>query len=208
MQPSCSGQDIIIERSDYRPNVGLCVVNKQGLVFAARRVDDPDSWQMPQGGIDDGEQPVSAALRELREETNMENVEVVASMSQWVHYVFPTVSRSTTPGVFYRYKGQKQKWYMLRFNGDDSEIDLDANHKEFLEWRWLPLDYVAANVVPFKKHVYLQLAAEFGPIIQHLVRKGTVGFGPVRKQHTRRAARLQHAWLLGLRNSVSSPGLH
>lgn len=154
----------------YRPNVGLCVVHEtKGLVFAARRVDDDSgAWQMPQGGIDKGEEPRTAALRELEEETGIkpEHVEVVGELDEWLSYEFPTSVRKKFKKKVYR--GQTQKWFLLKFTGAEEDIDLAARgeeHREFSEWCWLPLGQVSTEVVHFKREVYRQVNLKFAPAI-------------------------------------------
>jgi putative (di)nucleoside polyphosphate hydrolase len=155
------------ELSEFRPNVGVCLVNDEGLVFAATRVDDPGrSWQMPQGGIDAGEAPLQAALRELAEETSVVSVEPLAELPVWLTYEFPTHVRCTFSGEWAAYKGQAQRWFLLRFTGSDAEINLKTAHREFNHWRWMPLEQLPGSVISFKQDVYARVAQEFGPIIQ------------------------------------------
>ncbi|KAF6252416.1 NUDIX hydrolase domain-like protein [Scenedesmus sp. NREL 46B-D3] len=152
---------------DYRPNVGVCLVNRHGMVFAATRVDDPTkSWQMPQGGIDPGEEPLAAAVRELQEETSISSVQVLAEAQRWLSYDFPPEARARLSSYWARYKGQAQRWFLFKFTGDDSEVDLATSHREFSEWRWMPLEQLPGAVVPFKKPVYEAVLAEFGPAVE------------------------------------------
>eukprot|EP00878_Enallax_costatus_P010073 GHUV01010514.1.p1 GENE.GHUV01010514.1~~GHUV01010514.1.p1 ORF type:complete len:223 (+),score=45.19 GHUV01010514.1:161-829(+) len=158
------------ELADYRPNVGVCVVNTEGLVFAARRCKDPTpTWQMPQGGIDEGETPLQAALRELTEETSIHSIELLAEAPDWLHYDFPPEVRQRLHGTWERYKGQAQRWFLFKFTGDDSEVNLDTAHKEFSEWRWMPLKELPDVVIPFKRKIYKAVAAHFSPLIQQHV---------------------------------------
>mmetsp|Transcript_14555 Transcript_14555/g.28143 ORF Transcript_14555/g.28143 Transcript_14555/m.28143 type:complete len:279 (-) Transcript_14555:130-966(-) len=166
----------------YRDNVGMCVVNERGLVFAARRVDDPKgTWQMPQGGIDKGEDAKEAALRELEEETGIKasRVKFVGEVDEWLAYDFPTsvkqklAKRAAKKKAFKKvvFKGQKQKWFLLKFDGSDSDIDLIARgeeHREFSEWCWVPLDHLSTQIVHFKKEVYEEVSKSFCPLIQDL----------------------------------------
>ena len=143
----------------YRPCAGLCVINRKGLVFIGRRTDGPEHidethvWQMPQGGIDEGEKPYPAALRELYEETSIKSVEKLGEIKDWLTYDIPNKIGSKAWNG--KYRGQKQKWYALRFTGKDSEIDIDnpggGHEPEFVEWRWEPMENLPDLVVPFKR---------------------------------------------------------
>ena len=143
----------------YRPCVGMMVLNREGLVFIGRRTDGPEHidathvWQMPQGGIDEGEDPYPAALRELYEETSIRSVEKLGEIADWLTYDIPRdIVGQAWKG---KYRGQKQKWYALRFTGDDSEIDVahpgGGHEPEFVEWRWEPMERLPDLVVPFKR---------------------------------------------------------
>ena len=153
----------------YRPCVGTMVLNGEGRVFVGRRTSgdeqlDPDvahSWQMPQGGIDAGEEPLRAALRELREETNITSVTLIGESRDWLTYDLPpALIGKAWKG---RFRGQRQKWYALRFTGSDAEIDIadPAGHPEFVAWRWAALAELTDLVVPFKRQVYAAIVAEF-----------------------------------------------
>ncbi|WP_207101815.1 RNA pyrophosphohydrolase [Paracoccus shandongensis] len=145
----------------YRPCAGVVLINADGLVFAGRRIDMPGAWQMPQGGIDKGETPREAALRELSEETGVssDNVEVVAETPGWVYYDLPPeLLGKVWKG---RYGGQRQKWVLMRFGGTDADIRLDTDHPEFEEWRWMPAAALLENIVPFKRGVYEEVLATF-----------------------------------------------
>jgi putative (di)nucleoside polyphosphate hydrolase len=157
----------------YRPCVGVMVINRDGLVFIGRRiggqehVDATHSWQMPQGGIDKGEDPWDAALRELYEETNIRSVEKLGEAPQWLSYDLPPIiAGQAWKG---KYRGQTQKWYALRFTGDDGEIDIAqpaGGHKpEFLEWRWEPANNLPGLVIPFKRKIYQDVVAAFAPFL-------------------------------------------
>lgn len=155
---------------EYRRSTGICLVNRQGLVFAARRVDDPHgTWQMPQGGIDYLENPMVAAVRELHEETGIRSARIVAAKDSWLSYDSPTCTRSQFTGGWVRYKGQTQKWFLMSFYGTEAEVDLERHGvQEFSEYRWLPLEVIPSQVVSFKQGVYTEVHREFGPIIDSM----------------------------------------
>jgi putative (di)nucleoside polyphosphate hydrolase len=153
----------------YRPSVGVTLFNHAGLVFVGRRLGGPEHpdlthfWQLPQGGIDPGEEPWPAAVRELREETNIRTVERIGEIAEWLTYDIPRgLVGEAWSG---KYRGQKQKWFAMRFLGADSEIDVanpDGTHEpEFSDWRWEPLQNVPNLIVPFKRAVYERVASEF-----------------------------------------------
>ena len=149
----------------YRPCAGVLLLNAQGRVFVGRRIDMvQEAWQMPQGGIDRGEAPRDAALRELEEETGVapEKVELLAETRAWLRYDLPPhLIRRVWRG---RYRGQEQKWFAARFLGTDADIDIAATrHPEFSDWRWSPADALAANAVSFKRALYEAVIAEFRP---------------------------------------------
>jgi putative (di)nucleoside polyphosphate hydrolase len=153
----------------YRPCAGLTVFNRDGLVFIGRRksgpehIDDTHVWQMPQGGIDEGEDPFQGALRELHEETSIKSVEKLGEIPGWVTYDIPRdIVGAAWKG---KYRGQKQKWYALRFIGDDREIDIahpaGGHEPEFIAWRWEKIERLPELVVPFKRPAYEQVVKEF-----------------------------------------------
>jgi putative (di)nucleoside polyphosphate hydrolase len=150
----------------YRPNVGMMLVNPAGRVFVARRIDTPvESWQMPQGGIDEGEDPRAAALRELEEEIGTAKAEIVAETGGWLRYDIP----SALAGKLWkgRWKGQRQKWFLLRFTGADRDIDLATSHPEFDAWRWVEPLLLPDLIIPFKRQTYRDVLAEFTPHLEH-----------------------------------------
>lgn len=156
----------------YRPCVGVMLINRDGLVFIGKRKKERGKalpshpWQMPQGGIDDGEAPQAAALRELHEETNVRSVSVLAETAGWHRYDIPQ-----TYGPKARvWRGQTQKWFALRFDGPEEEIDVlrpgNGRHRaEFSEWRWVKAFELPALVVPFKRDVYVHVLGEFAPFV-------------------------------------------
>jgi putative (di)nucleoside polyphosphate hydrolase len=150
----------------YRPNVGVVLIDPRGMVFAGQRYDqEVPAWQMPQGGIDAGETPVEAALRELEEETGVAPrlVEVLAETADWLAYDLPPDLAARIWGG--RYRGQAQKWVALRFLGTDADIDIARHHKEFSRWRWLPPDAVVDGIIPFKRAIYAAVLSEFRPLL-------------------------------------------
>ncbi|KAL9676540.1 hypothetical protein QQ045_004754 [Rhodiola kirilowii] len=154
----------------YRRNVGLCLINPSKKIFAASRLDVPESWQMPQGGIDEGEDPVHAAIRELREETGVTSAEVVAEVPYWLTYDFPPQVREKLRQQWGSdWKGQAQKWFLFKFTGKDEEINLlgDGTEKpEFGEWSWMSPEQVIELAVEFKKPVYNEVLSVFTPHLQ------------------------------------------
>lgn len=145
----------------YRPCVGVMLVNDQGHVFVGQRKDsEVAAWQMPQGGIDKGEDPQDAALRELWEETGVtaDLVQIETGTADWVYYDLPP----ELLGKIWKgkYRGQKQLWFRMRFLGRDDQINIETEHPEFAEWAWLPPDQLVANIVPFKREVYARVVAE------------------------------------------------
>lgn len=146
----------------YRPNVGLALFSGAGHVFLGRRINGRGAfqWQMPQGGIDDGEAPADAALRELEEEVGVSSklVDILEETSDWLHYEFPSEVRRRMPGPFI---GQRQKWFALRFKGSDGDIRLDKHTPEFDAWRWARLEESPGLIVPFKRPIYEDVAKRF-----------------------------------------------
>ena len=139
-----------------RNGVGVVVLNQENKVFVAKRIDNPkDFWQMPQGGVDDGEDFLKAAYRELEEETSIKSVELIKELDGMITYELP----DRLLGIIWKgkYRGQKQKWFLMRFNGDDKEININTRHPEFLDWKWIELDQLTKVVVDFKLHVYKEV---------------------------------------------------
>ena len=147
-----------------RDGVGIIVLNKDNKVFVAKRIDNPKNfWQMPQGGVDKGENFLSAAYRELEEETSIKSVRLIKEIDKTTTYLLP----KNLLGVIWKgkYKGQKQKWFLMRFLGSDNEININTNKPEFLEWKWIDLDMITEVVVDFKLEVYKTLQKEVKSII-------------------------------------------
>jgi putative (di)nucleoside polyphosphate hydrolase len=151
----------------YRQGVGLLLVNHDRLVFVGRRIDQSaEAWQMPQGGIDDGEDARTAAIRELGEEIGTTRADIVAESRDWIPYDLPpAIADKVWKGKF---RGQMQKWFLLRFRGRDSDIRLDTHHPEFDRWRWVAPSDVPALIVPFKQALYARVMDEFAPLIATL----------------------------------------
>ena len=152
----------------YRLGVGAVLINTDGLVLVAQRLDTPgDAWQMPQGGIDKGEDPRETVLRELQEEIGTANAEIIGETDDWLTYDLPKdIRKSIWKG---RYRGQKQKWFALRFLGSDAEIDLNAHkHPEFSAWKWVEFQMIPDLIVPFKRALYQDIVDRF----QHLTVRG------------------------------------
>ena len=147
-----------------RSGVGIVVLNKKNKIFVARRIDNPKKfWQMPQGGIDEGEDYLSAAYRELEEETSITKVELIKELDGFTTYELP----NNLLGIIWKgkYRGQKQKWFIMKFTGEDKEINIQTQKPEFLEWKWIDLETLTEVVVDFKLHVYKELKKEIRLII-------------------------------------------
>ena len=147
-----------------RNGVGIVLLNRENKVFVARRIDNPKNfWQMPQGGVDKGEDFLAAALRELEEETNIKNVSLIKEIDGITTYELP----DPLLGIIWKgkYKGQKQKWFLMKFIGDDKEININTKNPEFLDWKWIDIDQITEVVVNFKLHVYKELKEKIKKII-------------------------------------------
>ena len=147
-----------------RSGVGIVVLNKQNKVFVARRIDNPKNfWQMPQGGVDEGENFLNAAYRELEEETSIKKVELIQELEGTITYELP----DRLLGIIWKgkYRGQKQKWFLMRFNGEDNEINIKTKNPEFLDWKWIKIDQLTEVVVDFKLHVYKEVKEKIKKII-------------------------------------------
>jgi putative (di)nucleoside polyphosphate hydrolase len=155
----------MVDVRDYRPGVGALLFSSQRLVFVGRRIDAPDAWQLPQGGLKADEPPARAVLRELAEELGTDRAEIVGEVGEWLSYDLPeAIARKMWRG---RYRGQRQRWFALRFTGRDADIDLAAGRRpEFDAWRWVPICDLPALAIGFKRALYTRLVAEFAPLVE------------------------------------------
>ena len=147
-----------------RSGVGIVVLNQENKVFVAKRIDNPKNfWQMPQGGVDPGEDFLEAAYRELEEETSIKSVKLIKELDGMITYELP----DRLLGIIWKgkYRGQKQKWFLMRFTGDDNEININTKNPEFLDWKWIELDLITDLVVDFKHHVYKEVKEKVKKII-------------------------------------------
>ncbi|MGH6817265.1 MAG: RNA pyrophosphohydrolase [Methylovirgula sp.] len=149
---------------DYRPSVGIMLLNKANNVFVGRRRNNGEAWQMPQGGIEEGEDPRDAVFRELKEEIGTDKAEILAESKNWLHYDFPRslIGKGRHKG----WRGQRQKWFAMRFNGVDADIDINTAAAEFSDWKWVSLAELADLVVPFKRLVYQSVLEEFQDAVE------------------------------------------
>jgi putative (di)nucleoside polyphosphate hydrolase len=147
----------------YRPCVGMMMFNREGHVFVGKRIDQTlEAWQMPQGGIDKGEDPRAATFRELEEEAGTRHAEILREHPDWLTYDLPPhLVGFVLEG---KYRGQKQKWFALRFLGADSEINIETPHQEFSDWRWVPIGDLMRLIVPFKRDIYSKVVAAFSDL--------------------------------------------
>jgi len=142
-----------------RIGVGIVILNSKNKIFVGKRLDNPfDKWQMPQGGVDENEPLLTAMKRELKEETSIKSIEVLKEFSQWLEYELP----ENLIGKIWKgkYKGQKQKWFIVRFIGDEHEININTKNPEFIEWKWIDMNLLPELIVKFKKHVYEEVLVE------------------------------------------------
>ena len=147
-----------------RSGVGIVVLNEQNKVFVAKRIDNPKNfWQMPQGGVDEGENFLNAAYRELEEETSIKKVNLIQELEGTITYELP----DRLLGIIWKgkYRGQKQRWFLMRFNGEDDEINIKTKNPEFLDWKWIEIDQLTEVVVDFKLHVYQEVKEQVKKII-------------------------------------------
>ncbi|HTV67626.1 MAG TPA: RNA pyrophosphohydrolase [Rhizobiaceae bacterium] len=171
-----AGAQVLAERvtpfdTKFRPGVGVMLVNGFGQVFVGKRVNMiEEAWQMPQGGIDGDETPIIAAMRELLEELGTANVEVVAESSRWLQYELPSSLQGRAWGG--QWRGQRQKWFLMRFLGDDREINIATDHPEFSAWRWVPPEHLVELIVAFKRRLYLDIVEEFADFLSRGQQKG------------------------------------
>ena len=152
------------KRLPLRSGVGIILLNKENKVFVAKRIDNPKNfWQMPQGGIDKGEDFYTAALRELKEETSITSIKLIKEIEGNFTYILP----DNLIGIIWKgkFRGQKQKWFIMRFTGDKSEINIKTKHPEFLDWKWIDLKNLTEIAVPFKLEVYKKLTPEIKKIL-------------------------------------------
>ena len=153
-----------LKKLPLRSGVGIVVLNKDNKVFVARRIDNPKNfWQMPQGGVNEGEDFLSAAYRELKEETSMSKVKLLKEINEMTTYELP----DNLLGIIWKgkYKGQRQKWFLMRYLGSDDEINLQTNNPEFLDWKWIDIDLLTDVVVDFKLNVYKEIKEKIKKII-------------------------------------------
>lgn len=157
-------QELYLKKLPYRPSVGLMIINDKFEVFVGKRLDSKtEAWQMPQGGIDDGEAPRVSALREMKEEIGTNNAEIIAETKQWYHYDLPFYLISKLWNG--RYRGQRQKWFLLKYLGADEDITIDNEHPEFIAWKWVKMEELPQIIVPFKKSLYISVIEEFRDVI-------------------------------------------
>ena len=155
---------MIEQKLPLRTGVGIIVLNKQNKIFVGKRKDNPgDKWQMPQGGVDKGEDYITAMRRELREETSIQNIEIIKEIDKIYQYELP----ENLVGIIWKgkYRGQKQKWFITRFLGEEKEINLNTKHPEFIDWKWIEPKLLPEVIVNFKKDLYLNLLKEINLVI-------------------------------------------
>ena len=151
-------------KKKYRRCVGMMIINSNNKILVGRRIDHPSGyWQMPQGGIDEDENPEEAVWREMMEEIGTNKAKLIKSSAQWINYDIPKDTLETLPWGK-KYVGQTQKWFLFRFLGNDSDINVETNNPEFSEWKWARLNSIVDNIVPFKRKVYSLILNEFKEI--------------------------------------------
>ena len=155
---------MIAQKLPLRTGVGIIVLNKQNKIFVGKRKDNPgDKWQMPQGGVDEDEDYITAMRRELLEETSIQNIEIIKEIDKIYQYELP----ENLVGIIWKgkYRGQKQKWFITRFLGEEKEINLNTKHPEFIDWKWIEPKLLPEVIVNFKKDLYLKLLKEINLVI-------------------------------------------
>jgi putative (di)nucleoside polyphosphate hydrolase len=155
---------MIEQKLSLRTGVGIIILNKQNKIFVGKRKDNPgDKWQMPQGGVDEGEDYITAMKRELKEETSIENIKIIKEIEKIYQYELP----EDLVGIIWKgkYRGQKQKWFITRFLGEEKEINLNTKHAEFIDWKWIEPKFLPEVIVNFKKDLYLNLLKEINLVI-------------------------------------------
>ena len=155
---------MIEQKLPLRTGVGIIVLNKQNKIFVGKRKDNPgDKWQMPQGGVDEGEDYITAMKRELFEETSIQNIKIIKEIEKIYQYELP----KNLVGIIWKgkYRGQKQKWFITRFLGEEKEINLNTRHAEFIDWKWIEPKFLPEVIVNFKKNLYLNLLKEINLVI-------------------------------------------
>ena len=149
----------------YRRCVGMMILNNENKILVGKRLDHPSGhWQMPQGGIDDNENPNEAVWREMHEEIGTNNATIIKESTQWINYKIPFETLQTLPWG-HKYVGQTQKWFLFRFNGADNEINVVTENPEFSEWRWSNHNLLVENIVPFKRNTYKKILEEFKDLL-------------------------------------------
>ncbi len=153
----------------YRAGVGIMLLNTDNKVFVGKRIDtSSEAWQMPQGGIDEGEDPATAAIREMQEEIGTDKAEIIAESQGWYDYDLPDHLIGKLWGG--RFRGQRQKWFCLRFTGVDSDINIETSHPEFCQWQWAEMQQLPNLIVPFKRQLYQAIVDEFATVLSSRIK--------------------------------------